>query len=73
MAIEWNYGHTASLFKCVDHTNKLKLLASRKVHKVYTVATILRMFTVLYMDVRVHITLADLHNFVEHYLNQIAY
>ena len=42
ISIEWNYGTTAALFKCVCNKHKLKLLQSKSVSKIYTVATILR-------------------------------
>jgi hypothetical protein len=40
--IEWNYGHTASLFPLVANKKKLQILKSRYIHHVYVVATILR-------------------------------
>jgi hypothetical protein len=44
ISIEWNYGHTASLFPYVARRSKLKVLSSDEVSKVYTVCTILRNF-----------------------------
>jgi hypothetical protein len=37
ISIEWNYGHTATLFKYLQNKRKMKLLASTTVSKVYTV------------------------------------
>ena len=42
IAIEWNYGFTAALYKYLGLQGKLKLLQSNTVTKVYTVATLLR-------------------------------
>jgi hypothetical protein len=42
-SIEWNYSVTSyNLFKYLSHFNKLRLLSSDKVTKVYTVGTFLR-------------------------------
>lgn len=43
-SIEWNYAVTASLFKYVGMRDKLKLLKSDNVAKIYTVATLFRNF-----------------------------
>ena len=50
ISIEWDYGFTATLFKYLCNTAKLKLLQNNeKVSKVYTVATLLRnMYIALY-------------------------
>jgi hypothetical protein len=42
IAIEWNYGYTAALYKYLGLESKLKLLQSSTVTKVYIVATLLR-------------------------------
>ena len=42
ISIEWDYGHTASLFKYLTNTEKLKIMKSPTVSKIYTVCTILR-------------------------------
>jgi hypothetical protein len=42
ISIEWNYMVTASLFKYLGRYEKLKVLGSNNVSKVYIVATILR-------------------------------
>jgi hypothetical protein len=42
ISIEWDYGHTASLFKYLGNTTKLRILKSSTVAKVYTVCTILK-------------------------------
>ena len=46
ISIEWNYAVTASLFKYVICPEKLKLLQSSRVSKIYTVATLFRNFHV---------------------------
>ena len=47
ISIEWNYGYTASLFKYLGDTDKLKVMQSETIAKVYTVATLLRNFRVI--------------------------
>ena len=42
ISIEWNYGATGNLYGYLCNHDKLKLLSSNVVSKVYTVATILR-------------------------------
>ena len=42
ISIEWDYGHTASLFKYISNKRKLKVLNRDIVAKIYTVATIFR-------------------------------
>ena len=42
ISIEWNYMVTGNLFGYVTNTQKLKILGSNNVAKVYTVATLLR-------------------------------
>ena len=42
IAIEWNYGVTANLFRYLKNIQKLKVMNGATVAKVYTVATILR-------------------------------
>ena len=42
VSIEWNYMVTSNLYDYLRNYNKLRLLSSDKVAKVYTVATILR-------------------------------
>ena len=44
ISIEWNYGVTGSLFRYVRYKDKFKLMKSRKVSKIYTVATLFRNF-----------------------------
>ena len=46
ISIEWNYGHTATLFKYVRKRDKLKLLSKARVAQIYTVATLFRNFHV---------------------------
>ena len=72
ISIEWNYGHTASMFRYLLNKDKLKLLGSNKVAKIYTVCTILRNIhngfygcqASNYFDVKLP------ENFVECYLTQ---
>lgn len=62
IAIEWNYGGTAALYKYITHKEKLRVMASKTVAKVYTVATLLRNCHVMlygcqssnYFDLRMH-------------------
>ena len=42
IAIEWNYGYTAALFRYVGMKYKLKVLGAGTTTKVYCVATIFR-------------------------------
>ena len=42
ISIEWNYMVTANLYGYLRREHKLKILSEGRVHKVYTVATILR-------------------------------
>lgn len=42
ISIEWDYGHTATLFPYLTNTNKLKVMKSAVVAKVYTVCTLLK-------------------------------
>lgn len=42
ISIEWNYGYTASIFRYVADTAKLRVLGSDQTSKVYTVVTLLR-------------------------------
>ena len=75
IAIEWNYGYTASLFRYIQNTDKLKLLGSDACSEVYTVCTLLRNFRVcmyggqssVYFDLLMHPQL------FEFYVNQTIY
>jgi hypothetical protein len=72
ISIEWDYGQTASLFKYLTRREKLRLMASNDVSKVYTVCTILRNIHLGYNGCQTsnyfNVTLPD--NFVEKYLTQ---
>jgi len=76
IAIEWNYGYTASLFKYVGNTVKLKMLKGYTVSKVYIVATFFRNIHVIlngcqssnYFNLR----FADPIHWLECYLYQLA-
>jgi hypothetical protein len=46
ISIEWNYGVTAKLFRYIQNTDKLKIMQSDRVAKIYTVATLFRNFHV---------------------------
>lgn len=46
ISIEWNYAVTSSLFKYVNCPEKLKMLQSTRVSKIYTIATLFRNFHV---------------------------
>ena len=74
ISIEWNYGYTASLFRYVGNTDKLKVMDSDTVSKVYIVATIMRNFHVIlygcqtsnYFD----LTFKDRWSWLSHYVHQ---
>lgn len=72
IAIEWNYGYTASLFNYLLHTRKLKVLQSHRVSKIYTVVTLLRnMYIGMYGGQSSNYFQLSLpNNFVEKYLKQ---
>lgn len=72
ISIEWNYGHTASLFKYVQRRDKLQVLRSCRVAKVYTVATILRnLHCALYgCQTSNYFGLELPEDFIEHYIYQ---
>lgn len=61
VAIEWNYGVTANLFRYLKNIQKLKVMNGGTVAKIYTVATILRNCHVMlyggisssYFDIRI--------------------
>jgi hypothetical protein len=42
ISIEWNYGSTANLFSYLKNIDKLKLMNTNIVSKIYTVSTLLR-------------------------------
>jgi hypothetical protein len=72
IAIEWNYGYSASLFKYIADTDKLHILGSVATSQVYTVVTLLRNMRVfmkggqssVYFGIRMRDEL------LEHYMNQ---
>lgn len=72
ISIEWNYGYTATLFKYLSNHDKLKIMESNTVSKVYTVATLLRNLHVGYYGSQSsnYFNLQMRQNFVEYYLNQ---
>jgi hypothetical protein len=72
ICIEWDYGHTATLFEYVRKKAKLKLLKSKIVSRIYTVATILRNIHVGFYgsETSNYFDLDLPDNFVECYLSQ---
>lgn len=72
ISIEWNYGVTATLFRYLRRTDKLKVLQSDSVMKVYTVATLFRNLHIgLYGgNTSTYFGLVAPHDFVEKYLTQ---
>ena len=74
IAIEWNYGYTANLFRYAQTTDKLRILGSKSVSRMYTVVTLLRNMRVMmrggqssvYFGLRMH------KDLVEHYVHQTA-
>ena len=73
ISIEWNYAVTGNLFGYLCNHNKLKLLGSSIVSKIYTVATILRNCHVaLYgCETSNYFDLLMPTDFLEMYLNQL--
>jgi hypothetical protein len=72
ISIEWNYMTTASLFKYLRQHDKLRLLQSHTVTKVYTVATLLKNFhTCLYGNqTSNYFDFIFSPNFLEEYIRQ---
>ena len=73
ISIEWNYAVTGNLFGYLCNHNKLKLLGSSIVSKIYTVATLLRNCHVaLYgCETSNYFNVLIPPNFLEMYLNQL--
>ena len=73
--IEWNYGFTATLFKYLLQEYKLRVMTSKRVSKVYTVALLIRNFyvslygsqTSKYLDINLR---ESYPNFLEKYIKQ---
>jgi len=74
ISIEWNYGHTATLFKYVRKKDKLKLLGESRVSQVYTVATLFRNFHVACYGSQssAYFGLEMPFDMLSHYINQTA-
>jgi len=72
ISIEWNYGYTASLFRYVANTDKLHVMGSDAVAKVYTVCTILRNIHVILRGSQSsnYFRLTFCARFLEHYIKQ---
>jgi hypothetical protein len=72
IAIEWNYGYTASLFKYIGNTDKLHLLGSDNTSKIYTVCTLLRNMRVFMYGGQssVYFNLQFLPHVLECYMNK---
>ncbi len=72
ISIEWYYASTASLFSYLSRKNKLQVLCSRLVSKVYVVSTLLKNFhsacyrkqPLLYFEAMLY------DDFLEHYIKQ---
>ena len=74
ISIEWNYGHTATLFKYVRKKDKLKLLSEARVAQIYTVATLFRNFHVACYGSQCssYFGLEMPSDMLTHYINQTA-
>lgn len=72
ISIEWNYGATATDFAYLKNTDKLRLMESSNVTKVYTVATLFRNFKVeLYgSQTSNYFNLVPPSDFIEKYIKQ---
>ena len=72
ISIEWNYGATATDFAFLKNTDKLRLMESSNVAKVYTVATLFRNFKVgLYgSQTSNYFNIVPPADFIEKYVHQ---
>ena len=70
ISIEWNYGYTATLFKYIQNHSKLKVMQSKNVAKVYTVATLFRNFHVAAYGGQTSNYFDLTTNFLAAYINQ---
>ena len=70
ISIEWNYGYTATLFRYICNKQKLKILGSDKVMKVYTVATLFRNFHIAAYGGQTSNYFNLTTNFLAAYINQ---
>jgi hypothetical protein len=72
ISIEWDYGYTATLFKYITNQEKLKVLGSRTVARIYTVCTILRNIRIGYYGCQTsnYFDLEVPGDFVKHYLSR---
>jgi hypothetical protein len=75
ISIEWNYATTQALFAYVSTKNKLKLMSSDQVSKVYVTATLLKNFhCAFYGNQTLNYFNAELPNgFFHYYVNQLNY
>jgi hypothetical protein len=75
ISIEWNYGTTGTLFKYTRRKEKFKLMKSRSVSMIYTVATLFRNFHVMIYGGQSsnYFNLCMPKNMVEHYINQVDF
>ena len=71
ISIEWDYGHTSTLFKYLTTQDKLKLMISDEIAKVYTVATILKnLHVILYgCETSNYFELQFLDGLIDYYMN----
>ncbi len=70
ISIEWNYGYTAGLFKYLVNPEKLKVMQSARVAKIYTVATLLRNFHIACYGGQTSNYFGLTTNFLAHYIHQ---
>ena len=75
ISIEWSYMVTGSLFKYVNRPEKLKILGSKRVSKIYTVGTLFRNFhCCLYGNqTSCYFRLVMPEGMLEKYINQIDF
>ena len=71
ISIEWNYGATATDFAYLKNTDKLRVMESKNVTRVYTVATLFRNFKVgLYgSQTSNYFDIAPPEDFIKKYIN----
>ena len=72
ISIEWDYGTTASLFMYLQNLDKLKLMKSENVKKIYIVCTLLKNFHVMLYGCQSsnYFNIQFPPNTLEHYINQ---
>ena len=75
ISIEWNYGTCASLFSYIRRPEKMKLLASERVSKIYTVAILFKNFHVCLYGCQTskYFDMPIPDNMLENYINQTIF